>query len=50
MHEMAHNFGAAHDVKTMEEGGEGSAYQENGYGLLFLRGQTSVEGYRTVLA
>ena len=50
MHELGHTFGAAHDVKTMKEGGEGKAYHKNGYGNLFLRGETSRGGYRTVLA
>ena len=50
MHELGHTFGAAHDVKTMKEGGEGSAYHKNGYGSLFFRGQTHHDGYRTVLA
>ena len=50
MHELAHTFGAAHDIKTMQEGGEGEPYHENGRGLLFLRGKNFNEGYRTVLA
>ena len=50
MHELGHTFGAAHDVKTMKEDGEGSPYHKNGYGRLFLRGATFRDGYRTVLA
>ena len=50
MHELGHTFGAAHDLKTMQEGGEGDPYNKNGRGLLFLRGATFRDGYRTVLA
>ena len=50
MHELGHTFGAAHDIKTMNEGREGPAYHKNGYGLLFFRGQTFRDGFRTVLA
>ena len=48
-HELAHIFGAQHDMKTTREDKERVPY-EYGFGSLFKKGAEPKQGFRTVLA